>query len=137
MKFIADGMMRAKKIEDINLSGNNYCAKGISQILYNLAFSPRIRKIDISGIYLGGSEADVAESLGKMLRITGSLEELNISNLNIIAYLKDDFFIALGENKTLKTLRADQAALINNHALFGKACGMNAKKNGSLENLYL
>ncbi len=47
-KEIADGLMRAKRIESIRLWGVTSIGTGISQILYNLAFSPRIRNIDIS-----------------------------------------------------------------------------------------
>lgn len=50
IKEIADGLMRAKQIETIKLSGNPQMSFGINNILYNLAFSPKISHIDISNI---------------------------------------------------------------------------------------
>ena len=72
---------------------------GSISILYNLAFSPKISHIDFSNVPLGNN--DSGEALYKLIKISGSLEKLLLGNTNIINYLKEEFFIALGENKTL------------------------------------
>ena len=47
-KEIADGLMRAKKLEVIKMRFNSSLYYGISPILYNLAFAPRIKLIDLT-----------------------------------------------------------------------------------------
>ena len=44
---LADGIMKAKSLEKLYIAGNNM-VKGLSSILYNLAFQPAIKFIDIS-----------------------------------------------------------------------------------------
>lgn len=132
-KEIADGLMRAKRIEVIRLRGAQGIGSGVNQILYNLAFSPRIKSIDISNIPVG-TQADTCEGIYKLVKISGSLEFLNLNYCGIYDGLSRDFFIALGENKTLKALLIDSGTrFYNNLAEFGKAAAFNAKKNGQLE----
>ena len=45
---IADGLMMAKKLEIFKVSGNKNMGEAVSSIIYNLAFSPKIRHIDLS-----------------------------------------------------------------------------------------
>lgn len=45
-KDIADGLMRAKQLEILKINKNQF---DVSSIIYNLAFSTKIRLIDISG----------------------------------------------------------------------------------------
>lgn len=45
---IADGLMRAKSLEIIKLANNPLIGKGLYSIIYNLAFSPKIKYIDCS-----------------------------------------------------------------------------------------
>jgi hypothetical protein len=49
--------------------------------------------------------------------------------------LKEEFFIALGENKTISYLNLNNSTYTNLPilTLLGKACAMNKKKNGSLK----
>lgn len=104
-KEIADGLMRAKQLEILKLADNPSMGKGVSSIIYNLAFSPKIRHIDISGLLK--SDGDCAEALYKLIKISGAIETLILASTGIEAYLTADFFLALGENKTLKTLNID------------------------------
>jgi hypothetical protein len=67
-----------------------------------LSFSPKLTYLDISGCGTMTS-ADLVESLYKLLRITASLENLNLERLPQLNLTKD-FFLSLGESKTLKTL---------------------------------
>lgn len=49
---------------------------GVSTVLYNLAFSPKIRYIDISE--LSTSTAEIAEAVYKLIKISGAIETLNM-----------------------------------------------------------
>ena len=116
---------------------NQNIGKGADTILYNLAFSPRINHIDFSDDYLNSS--DTAEAIYKLIKISGSLETLILHNTNVNNQLKEEFFIALGENKTLVTLNLNNTSYMSNSNLnlLGKACGMNKKKQGNLKYLSL
>lgn len=62
----------------VNLSHNTLATeKGLASIVYNLSFSPRLSTLDINSC---GSMAssELVESLYKLLRITASLEHLNL-----------------------------------------------------------
>jgi hypothetical protein len=91
--------MRAKQLQIFKAGQNPSIGKGADAILYNLAFSPKITHIDFSGDPL--SYPDTAEALYKLIKISGSLETLNMSNTQVGMHLQETFFIALGENKTL------------------------------------
>ena len=43
----------------------------------------------------------------KLIKISGAIETLNLRNTKVESYLTEDFFKALGENKTLKYLNLD------------------------------
>lgn len=125
--------MRAKRIEVIRLRQVNGIGTGVSSILYNLAFSPRIRCIDISFIPIGPN-AETCEGIYKLIKISGSLEYLNLNQCNIFDGFVADFYPALGENKTMKAILIDQPNRFNNRLTeFGKAVAFNSKKNGQLE----
>lgn len=51
--------------------------------------------------------ADTAESLYKLIKISGSLQNLLFGGINIGSKLTIDFYKALGENKTLEHLNLD------------------------------
>ena len=77
-----------------------------SQILYNLAFSPKIRHIDMTD-NLSSNNAETAESLYKLIKISGSIQNLLFGGTNIGLTLTSEFYKALGENKTLEHLNLD------------------------------
>lgn len=135
-KDIADGLMRAKLLEVLKLRNNNSLYNGISPMLYNLAFSPRIKFIDLTGCNIGGN-TNICEALYKLVKISGSLENLILNNTGCASSLGQEFFVALGENKTLKSLHIDTTTLYP--AAFcqnlGKGIAMNAKKNGSIDTI--
>lgn len=81
-KDIADGLMRAKQLEIIKLGSNSSMGKSVNAIIYNLAFSPKIKFIDLEG--MKGVDSDTAEALFKLLNISGSIESLNLFNSDII-----------------------------------------------------
>ncbi len=116
---------------------NASIGKGADAILYNLAFSPKITYIDLSDNLLNSS--DTAEAIYKLVKISGSLETLILHNTQINNQLKEEFFIALGENKTLTHLNLNNTTYtsVNILQLLGKASAMNMKKNGNLKYLSL
>ena len=101
-KDIADGLMRAKALEIIKVGNNPLMGKSVNAIIYNLAFSPKIRLIDLEN--MKGTDADTAEALYKLLNISGSIETLNLYNADIVPHVKEDFWKAVGQNKTLRYL---------------------------------
>ncbi len=100
-----------------------------------MAFSPKITYVDFSNDNL--NSADTAEAIYKLVKISGSLETLILENTNINNQLKEEFYIALGENKTLNYLNLDNTNYMSssNLNLLAKAVAMNHKKNGNLKYL--
>lgn len=140
-KDLADGFMRAKQLEILNLSHNSTLKpSGLTSIIYNLAFSPKLVYIDISHSSFSGSVNDFVEALYKLLRISASLEVLDLSycgSLNI--NLPEQFFIALGEVRTLRKLDISNSGPLGDQGCInlGKAIAFNARKLGVLEYLNL
>lgn len=138
VKDIADGLMRAKQMEIVKLAGNVSMKESINSIIYNLAFSPKIRYLDLTGALNTNSET--VESLTKLLNISGSIEHLNLSQSACLNQLNNDFFKAVGQNKTIKTLNlaAGHITINSNIAAFiGQAIAWNKYKGGSLESVDL
>jgi len=50
VKEIADGLMRAKQLEIIKVAHNQGMGKSVNSLIYNLAFSPKIRHIDLEAM---------------------------------------------------------------------------------------
>ncbi|CAI2362392.1 unnamed protein product [Moneuplotes crassus] len=136
VKEIADGLMRAKMLETLKLQRLYNCTEGIASILYSLAFSPRIRHIDLSHVPIG-SDSRLCEALYKVLKISGSIEHLILNHTEAHEGLSKDFFICLGENKTLKSLHLDSKNKFKTTfaKYLGTAVAMNSKKDCSLETL--
>lgn len=132
MKEIADGLMRAKKLEVLKMRDNKNMRDSASQIVYNLAFSPKIRVIDFGNSPSG--YASVAESIFKLVKISGAIEVLNLENTGLRAHLTKDFYVSLGDSKTLNVLNISENAKTVKTAWLdlGKAVGMNAYKGGML-----
>lgn len=101
-KSIADGLMRAKKLELLIFTGNN-CPGGITSLLYNLAFSPKLTILELNQSYISNMN-EFVENLTKLVSISGAIEYLNISGITCFANFKQEFFKALGENISLKYL---------------------------------
>lgn len=62
--------MRAKNLEVLKLKNNPQLI--CEQMLYNLAFSPKIRHIDLTGVPQTNTNGAV-EALYKLLKISGSI----------------------------------------------------------------
>ena len=136
-KSLADGLMRAKQLIRLDLSNNASIGfQGMSSILYNLAFSPKLQYLNIKGGNYNGGFPQIIESLYKLLRISGSLETMIMSNsATLNPNLNKEFFVSLGEIKTLKVLDLSYSGIFTDDLLnmLGKSIAFNAKKGGSLE----
>ena len=138
VKEVADGLMRAKQLEVIKLSGNPYMDYGVNYVLYILAFSPRISLIDISDTVVNQRKDETAEALYKLIKISGSLETLALNRTAIMQSLTTDFWRALGENVSLRHLLMDSSRLgLSAISNLGRFVALNAFKKGSLNLLSL
>ena len=133
-KEIADGIMKAKALEKIYLMQTN-TTKGLSSILYNLAFQPKIKLVDISNnSSIDRKETSIA--LYKLLKMSQTIETLIFRHImNFNKELTKDFYYALGDSNSLVNLDLSFSGNISNSTLLGKAVAFNALKNGSLKHL--
>lgn len=125
--------MRAKQLRFIDVSQNNCTTAGLGAIIYNLAFSPKLIYLNLSRNTIAGNLAELSESLYKMLRISASLEILDLSSMaGLNPALTKDFYSSLGEIKTLRTITFKGSGIFTDTTNLGKAIAFNAKKKGSL-----
>lgn len=89
-KEIADGLMRAKQLEIAKFANNSSMGDGATSILYNLAFNPKIQFIDFTNVRLNSNAQ--AESLYKLINISGSIETLILKNTLVNNFLQQEFF---------------------------------------------
>ena len=133
---LSDGIMKAKCLEKLYIPGNKM-TKSLSNILYNLAFQPSIRVLDISN----NKSCDLKEtaiSLFKLIKMSQTLETIIANNIpDFNSYLTNDFFNALGDNNNLLYLDLSQNGKISDINNLGMSIAFNALKNGSLEYLDL
>lgn len=112
---------------------------GISSIIYNLAFSPNLSKLDISQCSIVNQNQinETVVSLQKLLKINSSIEIFKANFIyNLNPNLNKDFWVALGECRTLRVLDlAFSGDLSNKKTEIGQAVAFNAKKKGSLSYL--
>lgn len=107
-------------------------------MVYNLAFSPKIRLIDASST--GAGNTSIVENFAKLLEISGSIQTLILSNTNFIQFVNEKFAMALGASKTIEYLNLDSSSPMkpaNWPQIFFimKAVAMNKMKNGALQHL--
>lgn len=140
-KSLADGIMRAKKLESVNLL-NNTAGNSISNIIYNLSFAPRLSYLDASG-NTPANFKDYVENLGKMISINGSIEYLILNDvLGLMNNPGQDFFKFIAENTSLKVLSLSNSknagtVCTNTLTWLSQAMAINAKKKGKITELYL
>jgi Ran GTPase-activating protein (RanGAP) involved in mRNA processing and transport len=138
-KEIADGLMKSKSLERIVLQGNNF-DKGLSDILYNIAFLPNLKEVDIS-FNSSVKASNIHVALGKLIKINQTLRVLKFRKIkDLLNSLKEDFFYALGDNSSLEYLDMSNCNEMSNNKylnLFGSSIAFNALKNGCLKTLLL
>jgi hypothetical protein len=135
-KEIADGIMKAKSLEKIYLE-NTGMVKGLSNILYNLAFQPTIKIVDISNNSTCDAK-ETATSIYKLIKMSNSIQILicrNVNNLN--SCLTQDFYTSLGDNASLSYLDLSNSGPIQDYANFAKSIALNGYKKGKLKKLLL
>ena len=131
---LAVGIMKAKGLAKLYIAGNNM-VKGLSSILYNLAFQPAIKFIDISNNQKCDKK-ETSTSLHKLVRMSQTVETIidnNIPGLNNA--LTNDFYYAIGDNNNLSYLDLSYNGNLSNIVKLGTAIAFNALKNGSLSYL--
>lgn len=132
-KELSDGIMKAKNLELLDLS-NSTLEKGLSSILYNLAFQPMIKYLDISNCKKNDPK-ELSNSLYKLIKMSLSLEVVYASNINNLnTNFPDDFYISLGDNSSLRVLDLSSSGIFDNNSLskLGNAVSFNALKKGEL-----
>ena len=131
---LADGIMKAKALEKIYISGNKMI-KGLSSILYNLAFQPSIRIVDISNNQTCDKK-ETAISLHKFIKMSQTVNTIIANNLpNFNKELDNDFYYSLGDSNNLEYLDLSKNGNFSNVSNLGMAISFNALKNGSLSYL--
>lgn len=102
VKDVADGLMRAKQLEIVKLGKIPTMGKSVNTVIYNLAFSPKIKLIDLEG--MKSTDPDTAEALFKLINISGSIETLNLYKSDVVSKLTEEFYKSVGQSKSLKYL---------------------------------
>ena len=131
---LSDGIMKAKCLEKLYIPDNKM-VKGLSSIIYNLAFQPSIKVLDAS--YNKTCDLkETAVSLNKLIKMSQTIETIIINNIpGLNMQLTNDFYNALGDNNNLLYLDLSKNGSFNDIYQLGHAIAFNALKNGSLEYL--
>ena len=131
---LADGIMKAKALEKLYIVGNNM-VKGLSNILYNLAFQPSIKIIDISDNKTCDRK-ETSTSLHKFIKMSQTVNIIVAKSLqNFNKELTDDFYNAVGDSNNLVYLDLSNNGKFSQVTNLGMAISFNALKNGSLSYL--
>lgn len=137
-KILADTLMRMKKLKALKIEDTNALGQGLEALIYNLSFSPNLLMLDISRCNLGSNANEInaiVVALYKLLKISASIEILKASSIsNLNTSLSKDFWIGLGECRSLRVLDIDRSGNLSAKGdQIGKAIAFNAKKKGALE----
>jgi len=138
VKDVADGLMRAKQLEIVKMANIPTMGRSVNSVIYNLAFSPKIKFIDLEG--MKATDSDTAEALFKLVNISGSIETLNLNRSDVINKLTEDFYKSVGQSKSLKYLNLgleNDNISATSASLIAKAVSMNKRSKGGLEALVL
>ena len=137
---IADGMMRNKKISKLLLSRITEAPLSFDSIIYNLAFNPSLKHIQVNRCTIG-SIVSFIDKLQKLVSINSTIEELVLTNIiDLPKNLGIELYRAFGANQTLKLLdisQEDTSSEIAHPTQFGHSVAANAHKKGVLTHLYL
>lgn len=137
-KELADGIMKAKCLDYIDLSSNPL-NKGLASLLYNLAFQPLLKYLDIKDNKSSDGK-ELANALYKLIKMSMSLEYLDASGIpSLNGNLNREFFSSLGDNSYLKSLNLSSSGNMKGETFrdFGAAIAFNEQKKGSLVELSL
>jgi len=138
--YIADGLMRNKKLAKLVISRATDCQASAANIVYNLAFNPNFKVLHMSTCTIGNFEVFV-DKLQKLLSINGSLEQLVLPDMaSLASKLSVDFFKSLGSNPSLRLLDLGQdvaPSLLATPDVLATAVAVNAHRRGKLAELYL
>lgn len=137
---LADGLMRAKKLKQIQISNIKQFIN-YSSLVYNLAFSPQLECIMLKDIQSVVHPKELGEKIIKLLEISGSIKHLICESVTpLINSLGSKFGIALGGNRTIETLSLNKM-MYEGKSKFPKSLAqaivINAWRGGKLKNLHL
>ena len=128
---LADGIMKAKALEKLYISSNKMI-RGLSSILYNLAFQPSIKIIDLSS-NTTCDKKETSSSLHKFIKMSQTVDTIIAHGMKgFNRELSNDFYYALGDSNSLAYLDLSNNGLFSNINNLGMAISFNALKNGSL-----
>lgn len=92
--------MRLKNLKVVEIKGNRSLGLGLSSIIYNLAFSPKLAMLDISESYVNMNNDEMKElviSLEKLMKISGSIEVIKAKGVaGMNQKLTKEFWASLG-----------------------------------------
>lgn len=133
-KELVDGIMKAKCLEHLDFSYNDV-KSGISSILYNLAFQPMLKYLNIKGNN-GSDVRELDTALYKLIKMSMSLEYLDFSEITNLV-LSKEFYASLGDNSYIKSVNMSKTK--NNEGLskLGTAVAFNALKKGALTEIFI
>lgn len=140
--MLADSIMRLKNLKVVEIKGNKSIGLGLSSIIYNLAFSPKLAMLDIGESYVNMNNDEIKElvvSLEKLMKISGSIEVIKANGVaGLNQKLTKEFWASLGECRSIRVLDLSFSGAIDaSMSMLGFAVAYNAKKKGSLEYLNL
>jgi len=69
-------------LEILKVAKNQAMGRGVNTLIYNLAFSPKIRYIDLSN--MAQTDGETAEALQKLLKISGAIQILLLENCTVL-----------------------------------------------------
>ena len=137
-KEIADGLMKAKSLEHIDISYNSF-QTGVDSIIYNLSFQPNVKFVNISDNYSVQANG-LATAIYKLVKMSQSLEFLLASRIStLIPALKEEFYVSLADNSNIKYVDLSGSGVFNTTTIqwLASSIAFNAMKNGSLSKLFI
>jgi ubiquitin-protein ligase/Ran GTPase-activating protein (RanGAP) involved in mRNA processing and transport len=135
LKDIADGMMKAKGIENVYLSKNSF--NSVSTLVNNLAFQSNLRILDISDNKCTDIQ-DLKNSIVKLFKMSQSIQVFIMNKIPSLAKNFDqDFYSSLGDNSSLEYLDISECTELSSFKHLGHAIAFNSLKKGGLNTLKL
>lgn len=129
-KALAEAILVKKELTNLKIMKNNFNS-GLTDVMKSLSYNPTVKSVD-AGRMTGSFNDAGRDSLGKLVKLSISLEELNLWRVTAVANLDAQVFNELKENSTLKILDISETGF-NRMELFGIAY----TKNTTLSKLVL
>jgi Ran GTPase-activating protein (RanGAP) involved in mRNA processing and transport len=103
MEALAESFLVKRNLRKLDLSKNDATHVGLSKIVRNLAYNPRIEEVVLSELgRVSGRSEEMCVSLEKLFQLTVSLKTLNFWKTNVSQFINEKNMKRLAENSTLK-----------------------------------